>query len=245
MKTTKLFQWLGSAQHLARIRSFELGMLIILLLVTTGIWAFIELADEVLEGETRRIDEWIILAMRSSADLSDPLGPAWLEEVMRDVTALGGIAILTGLTLSVIGFLLLQQKKKMAYFMTVSIFGGLLLSLALKEGFDRPRPDLVSHESLILTASFPSGHSMLSAIVFLTLGGLLVRYIGQKKLKIYVLSLSILATLLVGCSRVYLGVHWPSDILAGWVAGSSWALICWFIALYLQRRGRIEETIES
>lgn len=226
---------------LSRITPLKLGMLTILLLITGGIWGFIELADEVLEGETRRIDEWIMLAMRNSADISDPLGPAWFEEVMRDFTALGGIAVLTALSVAAVGFLLLQKKNKMAFFMVVSISGGLLLSTVLKKGFDRPRPDLVPHESYIMAASFPSGHSMLSAVVFLTLGGLMALNTGQKRLKAYILTLSILATLLVGCSRVYLGVHWPSDILAGWAAGSSWALICWFTALFLQRRGRIEE----
>lgn len=244
MNTKKFIQCLKSFLVISRITSLEFGMLIILLLVTTEIWVFIELADEVIEGETRRIDEWIILAMRNSANISDPLGPAWFEEVMRDFTALGGIAVLTALSVAVIGFLLLQNKKKMALFMAVSISGGLLLSFILKKGFDRPRPDLVPHESYIMTASFPSGHSLLSAVVFLTLGGLLARYIEQKRIKIYILTLSILATLLVGCSRVYLGVHWPSDILAGWVAGSSWALICWFTALFLQRRGGIEESID-
>lgn len=245
MKTKNFIQCLKSSLVKSRITSFEFGMLIILLLVTTGIWVFIELADEVLEGETRRIDEWIILAMRNSANISDPLGPEWFEEVMRDFTALGGIALLTALSVAVIGFLLLQKKKKMALFMAVSISGGLLLSSVLKKGFDRPRPDLVPHESYIMTASFPSGHSMLSAVVFLTLGGCLARYIGQKSIKLYILTLSILATLLVGCSRVYLGVHWPSDILAGWIAGTSWALMCWFTALFLQRRGRIEESIDN
>jgi undecaprenyl-diphosphatase len=96
-----------------------------------------------------------------------------------------------------------------------------------------------------MTASFPSGHSMLSAVVFLTLGGLLARYTIQKRLKVYVLALSILATLLVGCSRVYLGVHWPTDVLAGWTAGSSWALFCWLIALLLQKRGQVEEHLET
>jgi undecaprenyl-diphosphatase len=219
-------------------------MLLSSLLVAGGIWSFIELADEVLEGETHNVDEWIILVFRNPADLTDPLGPEWIEGVMRDITALGSIAFLTAFSLAVVGFLLLQKKRGMALFTTVAVSGGLLLSTVLKHGFNRPRPDLVPHETYVMTASFPSGHSMLSAVVFLTLGGLLARYTIQKRLKVYVLALSILATLLVGCSRVYLGVHWPTDVLAGWTAGSSWALFCWLIALLLQKRGHVEKHLE-
>lgn len=215
-------------------------LLLTSLLAAGGIWGFIELADEVREGETRHIDEWIFLVMRNPVDPSDPKGPEWFEEGIRDFSALGGIAVLTALSLVVVGFLLLQNKKKLALFMVASVSGGLLLSTALKHGFNRPRPDLVPHETYVMSASFPSGHSMLSAVVFLTLGGLLARHTKVLRLKSYILILSILATFIVGCSRVYLGVHWPTDVLAGWTAGSSWSLLCWLTALLLQRFGRIE-----
>ncbi len=232
-------------RYLSHLHSFEPLLLLLSLLVAGGIWAFIALAGEVLEGDTSSIDKTIILALRNPADLSDPLGPAWFEEMMRDITALGGMTFLTALSLAVVGFLLLQNKKGMAVYTLLAISGGLLLSSLLKHGFNRPRPDLVPHEVYVMTASFPSGHSMLSAVVFLTLGGLLARYTRQRRLKIYILVLAILATLLVGCSRVYLGVHWPTDVLAGWTAGSSWALLCWLVAFLLQRRGQVEKDIES
>ncbi len=215
------------------------------LLVTGGVWGFIALAEEMQEGETHNIDKWIILALRNPADLSDPLGPKWFEGMMRDVTAMGSMFFLTAFSLAVVGFLLLQKKKGMALFTTVAVYGGMLLSTILKHAFNRPRPELVSHEAYVITASFPSGHSMLSAVVFLTMGGLLARYTRQKSLKVYILSLSILATLLVGISRVYLGVHWPTDVLAGWIIGCSWALLCWVIALFLQSRGQVEKNIDA
>jgi undecaprenyl-diphosphatase len=116
----------------------------------------------------------------------------------------------------------------------------MLLSTLLKMGFDRPRPDLVPHGALVYTASFPSGHATLSAVVYLTLGALLARVQPRLVLKLYLLGLAILLTVMVGVSRVYLGVHWPTDVLAGWAVGAAWALLCWATALWLQRRGRVE-----
>lgn len=163
----------------------ELCALASLLLVFGGLWGFVELADEVMEGSTRALDTKILLSMRVTADHSDPIGPKWFEEIMRDVTALGGTAILTMLTLAVTGYLLIQHKKTMAMLLVIAVGGGLILSTVLKHGFDRPRPDLVPHGSYVMTASFPSGHSMLSAVTFLTLGGLLAQYTKKRRLKSY------------------------------------------------------------
>ena len=218
----------------------EVAVLVALALAAAAIWGFAELADEVLEGTTRTFDEAILLALRSATDLSDPIGPGWLEELMRDVTALGGMGILTFITLAVAGYLALDGKRHAALFVLVAVGGGMLLSTVLKMGFDRPRPDLVPHEASVYTASFPSGHAMLAAVVYLTLGALLVRVQARRRLKLYVLGVAIVLTMAVGASRVYLGVHWPTDVLAGWAIGAAWALLCWAAALWLQRRGRVE-----
>ncbi len=223
----------------------ELWILLASAFTAGGVWLFIEIADEVLEGETRRIDEIILLMLRNPDDPADPLGPAWFEGVMRDFTALGSNALLVAVSLAVLGYLLLQRKKKMALFMTVAILGGFLLSTGLKQIIDRPRPDIVPHSTYVMSASFPSGHSMRSAVVFFTLGGLLARSTRNRRIRAYILALSVLATFIVGCSRVYLGVHWPTDVLAGWTAGASWALLCWTGALLLQRRGRMERHLEE
>jgi undecaprenyl-diphosphatase len=156
------------------------------------------------------------------------------------VTGLGGYAILTIMTVAVVAGLLMARKSHAALLVLAAIAGGALLSTALKFGFERPRPDLVPHGTRIYTASFPSGHAMLSAISYLTLGALLARVQRQRRVKALVVGLSILITLLVGMSRVYLGVHWPSDVLAGWCVGAAWAALCWFMALQLQRRGQVE-----
>lgn len=215
-------------------------MLLALLGVAFGLLAFALLADEVAEGETHAFDEAVLLAFRAPGDPADPLGPPWLEIIMRDVTALGSTSVLTLITLIVTGFLVMDGKRAAALFVLVATAGGGLLSYALKLGFERPRPDLVAHLVDVSTLSFPSGHAMGSAVTFLTLGVLVVRTQRRRRLKAYVLAVAIGLTLLVGLSRIYLGVHWPTDVLAGWCAGSAWALMCWVVLLLLQRRGQVE-----
>jgi undecaprenyl-diphosphatase len=214
--------------------------LLVLALLAGGLWGFIELADEVLEGETHAIDEAILVALRMPGDFSDPLGPGWLEEMMRDFTALGGTGVLTLLTLAVIGFLLVARAPRAALAVALAIGGGILLSTLLKSGFDRPRPDLVPHGSIVYTASFPSGHSMMSATVYLTLAALVSRVLRRRRLRFYLVGVAVLLTLLVGFSRVYLGVHWPTDVLAGWTLGATWALLASLVMLRLQLRRSVE-----
>jgi undecaprenyl-diphosphatase len=233
------------AHRLVQLARRELPLILILVLLAGGVWAFIELADEVIEGKTHAIDEAILLMLRSPLDPSDPLGPGWLEELGRDFTALGGVGVLTFLTLAVCGFLLIQGKRRAMLLVLASVGGGIILSTLLKSGFDRPRPDLVPHGSFVYTASFPSGHSMMAAVVYLTLGALLARVQPRRRLKAYLLGLALLTTVGVGISRVYLGVHWPTDVLAGWTAGGLWALSCWGLALWLQRQGQVEQEGET
>lgn len=236
----KLGRTAGWGLELAREHRRELAALVLLLLVAGGIWIFVELADEVLEGETHAFDRAVLLALRHPQQASDPLGPGWVEEMARDFTALGGVGVLTLLVLAVAGLMALRRQVRVMVFVLASIVSGLVVSSLLKVGFDRPRPELVPHESIVYTASFPSGHSTLAALTYLTLGALLARLESQWSVKLYLLSWAILLSLLVGVSRVYLGVHWPTDVLAGWTLGAAWALLSWFVALWLQRRRRIE-----
>jgi len=193
-------------------------------------WGFIVLLEEVSEGDTRAVDEAIILAFRVPGNPADPIGEPWFEEAMRDITALGSAPTLIIAVLAVVGFLALAKAWRPAIFTLLASGGGLLLSSLLKYTIDRPRPDLVPHGNLIYTSSFPSGHSMMSAVVYLTLAALVTRLIERKRLKGYALGVAMILTLLIGVSRIYLGVHWPSDVLAGWAAGAAWALGCWLIA---------------
>ena len=217
--------------------------LIPIILIGGALWSFIELWDEVSEGETRSIDEAILLSFRVPGDPADPIGEPWFEEAMRDITALGSAPALVIAVLAVVGFLLLAKAWRPAIFTLVASGGGLVLSSLLKYAVDRPRPDLVPHGNLIYTSSFPSGHAMISAVVYLTLAALVTRLIERKRLKGYALSVAIILTFLVGVSRIYLGVHWPSDVLAGWAAGAAWALGCWLIARWIGLGG--EEAREN
>ncbi|SDB56897.1 phosphatase PAP2 family protein [Bauldia litoralis] len=223
----------------------EWPILVTLLLPAACIWAFVALADEVIEGETSTIDSAILLALRNPADLADPLGPKWLEEMMRDFTALGGVGVLTLIIIGTAVYLLLIRKRRAALAMTVAVAGGMLASSLLKLGFSRPRPELVPHEAFVYTTSFPSGHSMMSAVVYLTLAVMVARVQTDWHARVFVLAAAVFVCLLVGVSRVYLGVHWPTDVLAGWALGSAWAIGCWAVVLVLQRRGEIEAPGET
>ncbi|WGH79319.1 phosphatase PAP2 family protein [Jannaschia ovalis] len=221
-------------------RNVEIGILAALVLAVMAVWGFAELADEVIEGSTRDLDRDLLLLLRSAGDLADPLGPPWLEEMGRDLTALGGVIVLSLATLLTGGFFLMRRQWGSMLYLWAAVGGGILISSVAKELFDRPRPELVPHGSIVHTASFPSGHSMMAAVAYLTLGVLIARVLERRRLKAYVLAVAVGLTLLVGISRVYMGVHWPTDVAAGWMAGAGWAGICLIVARLLARRGHVE-----
>ena len=216
----------------------EVSVLLAVIIVAGGLWGFVELSELARDTHPHAFDTQILLAFRTPGDLDNPIGPRWLEEAMRDVTALGSTVVLTFVIVGTVGFLALTGSGAAAGFILLAVAGGQVLSSALKLGIERPRPDLVSHLAEVFTASFPSGHAMLSAVTYLTLGSLLARIAAGRAVKIYILFLSVLATFAVGVSRVYLGVHWPSDVLGGWCAGAAWAMLCWLAARW--RRGRAD-----
>jgi undecaprenyl-diphosphatase len=237
--------WTALARRTFQLARAELALLAAILVLAGGLWGFISIAEEVGEGETDEFDRAVILWLRNPADLSDPLGPRWFEEVVRDVTALGSGIVLAFMTLAVIGFLLLIRKHGAALLVFAAVLGGSLLGDLLKLLFERPRPDLVPHGADVYTMSFPSNHAMGAAVTYLTLGALLARLQVARRVKGYFLAISVILTLMVGLSRIYLGVHWPTDVLAGWSVGAAWAMTVWTIALWLQRRGKVEQVSTS
>lgn len=225
---------------ITRVARVERMTLLAVILAATALFAFAKLANAVGQGSTEAFDEWLIVALRTPGNLADPIGPKWLKEMMRDFTGMGSTGVLSLMVLTIAGFLAMTRKGFAALFVLVSAAGGVLISQTMKLAYARPRPDLVPHWAEVVTASFPSGHSMMSAVVYLTLGALLARSQTSGAVKAYVLAMAVILTLLVGVSRVYLGVHWPTDVLAGWALGGVWALICLLVMQWLQMRGQVE-----
>lgn len=235
-----LSRWLPPAS-LQRTGAFirnEAPLLATIALISGLILGFLQIADAMNEGGMEAFDQSILMLFRDPANVDQVIGPAWVHEMVRDITALGSFAVLGLIVLAVCSYMMLARQRAEALLVAVSVLGGTLLSTLLKMGYNRPRPDLVamSHQ---FTASFPSGHAMLSAVTFLTLGALLARLAPTRALQIFSLSAAIFLTLLVGSSRLYMGVHYPSDVLAGWCLGAAWALLCTSVAVVLQRRGTI------
>lgn len=213
--------WLGK-----REKTFWIWLALALM----SLWLFMAIALEVVAGESFTLDEKILLSMRTPGNPENPIGPPWLEQVGQDITALGGNAVLSLVSIWVMLFLCLINKGRLALVVLLATGGALLASLLLKSGFDRPRPDLVRHATMVYTSSFPSSHSMLAASAYLTMGALLAQAQRRRRVKALIIITSVLLTLLIGISRIYLGVHWPTDVVAGWVAGAAWAAGCAFLA---------------
>lgn len=192
-------------------------------------------ADEVNEGETLGFDNAVLLALRVPGDPSTPIGPSWLPEAARDITALGSFSVLTILVVGIVAFLAITGKRATALFLTVSVLGGTAISTVLKILFDRPRPELTG-VAKVFTASFPSGHATISAVVYLTLGALLAEISESRQLAGFFYVSAVFLTVLVGLSRIYLGVHFPTDVVAGWSIGSAWALLCLLVFSAVRRR---------
>ena len=218
----------------------ERTILLSLFAIGGSVWAFVAIANAVLEGDSRGFDERILRSLRQPGNLAQPVGPLWLADVARDITALGGGAVILLVSGAVLGHLWLARRNHAAWLVLASVTGGVLVMSLLKHEFARERPALVPHLVKVSSLSFPSGHSVLSAVTYLTLGALLARTTRDRVTKTYYLAVATFLAGLIGLSRVYLGVHYPTDVLAGWCIGIAWALLCSTIARWLQRTGAVE-----
>ena len=227
-------EWLGG---------HELGILLGSLGLAVGSFVFLLFGRFVTAGRTQSLDDRILLALRTPGDLARPIGPAWVGEVARDLTSLGSTDLLWLATCAVAGFLGLDRRYRAMVFVLVAVLTGWGLSFALKDLFQRNRPTVVPHLMSAHFSSFPSGHSLMSAVVYFTLGSLLASLVTRRRLKVYFLGLAAALSGLVGVSRLILGVHYPTDVVAGWAAGLAWATLCWTIERRLARRGAIEPTV--
>jgi len=210
-----------------RLERRELTWLAVGVAACTLLLLFVFLAGQVAEGDTLAFDTKILRALRSAANPAKPIGPEWVESMLFDLTALGGPAVLGLVVLAVVGFLLLQGRRRTAVAVMLTCFSGELLASAMKHAFNRPRPSVVPALRQVWSTSFPSGHAMESAIVYLTLGAVLMRVANRSVTKVYCLAVAVLLTAVVGVSRIWLGVHYPTDVLGGWMIGFVWASVCW------------------
>jgi undecaprenyl-diphosphatase len=214
----------------------ELGLVAAVLVVTAGILGFLGLSDAVTDNHTGGFDEGLMHMLRQPGDISQPIGPHWLRLAATDLTALGSIAVLSLIVVVVAGFFLAQRRWRESVLLLGACASGLIVVDILKLAFGRERPPLAMHAVEVGNASFPSGHAMLSAVVYLSLATLVGHFAGRRRVGAYALGAGVATTLLVGVSRVYLGVHWPTDVMAGWVLGAAWAMIWWLIAWVVERR---------
>lgn len=207
--------------------------------ITSSLWLFVVVTDEVVENEHRGLDNRILLALRTPGDLSQPIGPHFVKNASLDISSLGSAPVLTLIILMICGYLLLERKFAAAGFILFASITGTILNQALKGFVGRERPQIVPHLSEISNSSFPSGHSMLSAIIYLSLAVLLTKTVKTRPTKMYLIGSAFFLAFLIGVTRMILGVHYPSDVLAGWTAGTAWAMLCWVGATWLNRRGAI------
>jgi undecaprenyl-diphosphatase len=232
---------MGRLQDLVR----SAGWREFVLLLTAGaicgsILIFVGVTDVVRGGELHQTEIRWMRALRSAEHPAHPIGPPWLERWSYDITNLGGGPVLTLVTLLAAGYLLIGEKYASAVLVLVAVGGGTLLTYFLKGFFDRDRPTAVPHLTDAFSKSYPSGHSMMSSVVYLTVAVLVARTMKRRREKMYCVSAALLVSFLIGLSRVYLGVHYPTDVVAGWAGGTAWALLCWLAAYWLEKRGEVE-----
>jgi undecaprenyl-diphosphatase len=219
-----------------RFARSEAAPLAAIAVLAAALATFLHLVSEVIyEGEGHGFDLAVLNALRAGGDPGRPVGPWALKTAATDLTALGSVSVLTLIVAVVAGFLLIQRKFAAAVLVVAAPGGGALLSWWLKALFARERPPESYRVVEAINPSFPSGHAMLSAVVYLTLGALLARALPRKRERAYVLAVGIVLTALVGLTRVYLGVHWATDVLAGWSVGAAWATACWLASFAVER----------
>lgn len=225
MKSENVIALLRRARASARMEPSALGALMIVVL---GVLGFIKLADDMAESDGRAFDQAVLTWMQPVA--GEPRGPWWLHEAALDITSLGGIAVLSLFAVATVGFLLIQKKRLSALLLTLGLVGGVALSEGLKALFERERPPAAYQAVETLNASFPSGHALMSTVFYLSVAVMLARAFPTKRLKTYVLGVGMTLAGLVGLTRVYLGAHWATDVLAGWCVGAAWAMALWLAA---------------
>ncbi len=214
----------------------------ILIILSISIFVFCFIALLVSSGSTANIDDLILLSFRQNGNTSIPVGPAWLMDFMTDISSLGSVSIIVAVTLFVSGCMIVKKNFNLLWIILFAAIGGGLLDLLLKYLFARPRPEIVPHLVNVESWSFPSGHSVMSAVIYLSLAVIFIPVDMDRSIKKYILTSAVIISFLIGVSRIYLGVHYPSDVLAGWMLGTAWCCISMLLAERLTNRKLSEIT---
>ena len=176
----------------------------------------------VLGGRSTEFDGAGLRLFRTGLDLH-PRGAPWLAEAVRDYTALGGVLLRHIVAIGALVALVFLRLRREAMLLALTIIGGWLVNTALKLLVGRPRPEIVPHLTEAGGSSFPSGHSFNSAVVYISIALAFAAMSQRQSVRATVVLTAMALTLLVALSRVWLGVHYPSDAIAGWLGGAGWA----------------------
>jgi undecaprenyl-diphosphatase len=196
-----------------------------LLVPVAAALVFLGLAWLIVSGHSFSLDDRLIMLFRDPAAPSVPLGAAWLREAVRDMTALGSFVGLFFMAATAALALWICGYRHLAIGLVVSLVTAFLASTVLKIAIARERPDVVAHAALTFTASFPSGHAFLSAATLFTIAGFVGLASRRPDIARFCIVMAAIVVGLVGLSRIYLGVHWPSDVLGGWCLGIVWSSV--------------------
>lgn len=211
----------------ALAKPFAPRLLAAVVALGAAVWGFLFLTDAVGEGATAAFDRALILMLRQSVDPNLLRGPAWLHETARDITALGGFTVLALVTIAAFAVMIVYRRRRQAIVFGVTAVAAQLLAEVIKHIVGRPRPVFVAHYDLIASASFPSGHAMMAPAIYFTLAAIVAAGELRPAARVLLMMGSAALVTAIGVSRVYLGVHWPTDVIAGWTLGSAVALIAW------------------
>lgn len=204
------------------------------------VYAFVRLAFLANGEDAPALDLALVGLFRSAVDETVPRGPSWIRSAARDVTALGGPILLTLSVIIASTYLVLRRQLRGVAVLLTATIGGVVLAYGLKGVISRPRPPFLDYSDHPLASSFPSGHTTMSAVVYLTIAAVLVRLVREASVRRLVIGTALVLTGLVGFSRVYLAAHYPTDVIAGWLLGSAWATLWALVARSLQRTAHLE-----
>jgi undecaprenyl-diphosphatase len=207
------------------LHRLELRLLLLFIGGIGAIWLFLAVTGEVQEGETNPIDKSLLMLFRVPGNPIQPIGPRWVEESARDITALGGFTVLIMISVMAIAILVINGKRLQATIFAITVVTAQAGAEIIKAWVARPRPPPMLHHDLIYSSSFPSGHAMMSPVVYLTLAAFISAGQSRHPVKVMMFGLAVTLVIAIGVSRVYLGVHWPTDVLAGWSLGSAVAIV--------------------